>query len=1169
MNLSRKARRICTSKFFAALTLVAVLTSGRAYVMSAAEASYPEASVQQETKVSGVIVDTQGQPVPGASVIQKGTTNGIMSAVDGSFTIFVPGGATLQISCIGYTTIDVKSSPSMRVVLSEDNEFLDEVVVVGYGTQKKANLTGAVSTVDVAKTLEARPVADIGKALQGSVPGLTVLNSSGSIGGSPTITIRGLGTLSNDATSNPLIIVDGVAMEDISYLNPNDIENVSVLKDAASTSIYGSRAAFGVILITTKSAHKMDKVTVSYTSNFSFRTPTVLPEYPSAYEQMKAFKEAKDRVGATPELFGMVINDNYIEQARQWGERHGWQKAGYREVVLGDDLVIATENTYLTDANGNYILDSKGNKQLLQSAGQANYYADWDVAGIFYKKWTPAQTHNFALQGTTGRVSYYLSFGYDKEEGTARFAPEDLKKWNVMANLTSDVTDWLQLGARISYDKKNFSQPYSLGIGQGSLQYIWRWGSFFGPYGTLNGDDFRTIAYRKQSGYDVNRSNYFRVTGFGKIKFMEGLVLNMDYTYNVYDSDRRYSENKIYGINNWSSIASISGGVATVTPGWIKTYTAVGNNNSRNTSYAFNAYLDYTKTFGEAHNFHAMAGANAEEGEFYQSIAYRQGLLDMNLPEFGLATGTENTYNPDSSGWYWQPHHTHWGTAGFFARLNYDYKGIYLLELNGRYDGSSRFPENQHWAFFPSASAGYRFSEEAYFEPLKNIVSNGKFRASFGEIGNEAIGSNMFLSTISPVATGNVNWVGDSNTNKVSMFNAPTLVSDVLSWERIQTLDLGLDLGFLQDELTASFDWYQRNTLDMLAPAASMPATLGAAAPYQNNGTLRTRGWELSLDWHHLFGKDLMVYANASIGDFKSVITKWDNDAKVLNTKYAGMTYGDIWGFESDRLFTPEDFTGFKENGEPTGYAAGVPSQEALENGGFHYGVGDMKYKDLNGDGKIDGGAGTADDHGDLKVIGNIMPRYQYSFRLGASWKGFDVDAFFQGVGKRDVWTQSSMVYPCVRNADATIFANELDYWKGSWDGTKWTSTSGYDTHFARLWSGGNEKGTVTGIENGSKNFYPQSRYLTHMAYLRLKNLTIGYTLPRALTQKVNIEKVRVYFSGENLLTFDHVNGPFDPETGGQGAVNNVGGDGSITNSVFGRIDPFYSTYSFGIQITL
>lgn len=440
---------------------------------------------------------------------------------------------------------------------------------------------------------------------------------------------------------------------------------------------------------------------------------------------------------------------------------------------------------------------------------------------------------------------------------------------------------------------------------------------------------------------------------------------------------------------------------------------------------------------------------------------------------------------------------------------------------------------------------GYRFSEEAFFAPLKQVVSNGKFRASYGEIGNQAIGDNMFISTLSRKTAGTTYWL-DSSGNKVSAYNLPSLVSSTLKWERIQTLDLGLDLGLLNNEINVSFDWYQRTTKDMLAPSKVMPQVLGADAPKVNAGTLRTRGWELSIDWHHTF-KEVNVYANANIGDFKTVITKWDNDSKLLNENYSGKVYGDIWGFETDRLFTKDDF-----NADGS-YKEGIASQKGLEQNGFIYGPGDIKFKNLDGNDVIDGGKGTADDHGDLKVIGNTTPRYQYSFRLGGTWKGFDIDAFFQGVGKRDVWSTGAFVIPMSRGADA-IYDNQTDYW------TEENQNS--NAYYPRMWATNANKGTISVLEGGNHNFYPQSRYLVNMAYLRFKNLTIGYTLPQNLTRKAYIDKVRVYFSANNICELiNKSNAPVDHE------INSQETD-EPTNGTWGRIDPMYRTVSFGLQVT-
>ncbi|MFA6591853.1 MAG: TonB-dependent receptor [Bacteroidales bacterium] len=1118
MDRSKRIGKTCLRKSLAVISLATALicaTNVPTVYASGTENAGAASQQQSQKLISGTVIDASGQPVVGASIVEKGTTNGIMTDENGRFSIEVKTNSKLVVSFIGFTTQEILAANNLKIVLAVDNEFLDEVVVVGYGTQKKANLTGAVSTVDVGKTLENRPLANVGKALQGAVPGLTVLNTNGKINNSPSITIRGLGTLSNSATSNPLIVVDGVVMDDLSYVNPNDIENISVLKDAASTSIYGTRAAFGVLLITTKAAQKTDKVSITYSNNFGFETPTVLPNYPNGVEQVKALMETNSRAGLAAELFGMNFDDDYLKNITAWEERHNWKKSDYREMILGDDFDI-------------------------QENGKGNYYTDWDVQKIFFKKTTPTQTHNFAVQGTSGKTSYYMSFGYNKEEGTMRFGADQLKKWNVTSNITTNPTDWLQMGVRFNYSKKDYSTANN--IGQGAFQYLWRWPSFFGPYGTYNGEDFRPLSYRKQAGTDKYYYDYTRIGGFAKATILPGLTVNADYTYMVNEIENKYNSTKIYGYNNWSTITA---------PGYISTSTGVGESSTRDVSYAFNAYVDYNKTWKDAHHLHAMVGVNAEEGEMMYHDGYRKDLLDENLPEFNLATGDMTA----------EGSHTHWGTAGYFGRINYDYKGIYLLELNGRYDGSSKFPSDEHWAFFPSASAGYRFSEEPYFEPLRQYITAGKLRASFGEIGNEAIGSNRFVSTLTRRDDddyGSINWVGNG-TQKVTMYNLPDLVSSSLSWERIQTLDIGLDLSALKNELNLTFDWYQRNTLDMLAPAASLPAVLGDSAPYTNNGTLRTRGWELAIDWNHTFS-DVHVYANASIGDFKSKVTKWDNETKSLDSTYEGMTYGDIWGFETDRLFTPDDFAGYDENGKPTAYASGIADQTGLQQGSFVYGPGDIKFKDLDGSGVIDGGSGTANDHGDLKVIGNTQPRYQYSFRLGASWKGIDIDAFFQGVGKRDIWTRSAFTMPFFRGADA-IYSNEMDYWQGTFQNSSWTVTNA-DAKYPRLWPDNSGVGTVDGIAAGNHNYYPQSKFVSQMSYLRLKNLTVGYTLPQNITRKIYLEKVRVYFSGENLLeVINNCDAPFDPE------INS--GNGNLGYGVFGRIDPMYRTYSFGVQITL
>lgn len=1117
MNEDHKKRGLGNSKL---LTAVAIATlfigAGNVMANSAASGSINNVTEQQQQSqsISGVVVDASGISVIGASVVEKGTTNGTITDMDGQFKLNVKPGAMLQVSFVGYQTQTVKAERIMRIVLKEDSELLDEIVVVGYGTQKKANLTGAVSTVDVGKTLEARPQSDVSKALQGVVPGLSILNDNGKLNSKPTMSIRGTGTLSNSAKSDPLVVVDGVPMDDISFLNTQDIQNISVLKDAASTSIYGTRAAFGVILITTKSAKKTDKITINYTNNFSWDTPTILPNYPDVATQAGALREANTRAKLANELFGMYMNDEFIAKANDWKQRHGGKKAGYREMIPGDDFDLAAD-------------------------GSALYYADWDVVGIMFRDWKPAQSHNLSIQGTSGKTSYYLSMGYNHEEGVMTFNPDKLNKYNATMNITSDLTDWLQIGGRFNYSDKDYTTPNTR---RDTYTYMWRWGSFFGPYGTYKGVDMRNdIAYLKQAGEDKTNDSYTRMGAFLKATIIKGLTLNADYTFNIENTTTKSAGLPVVGWNSW--------GGKIVNPSTIEGAngnTWVYQNSVRDHSYALNVYANYAFTLGKKHNINAMIGANAEEGEYASHWSQRKGLLDNNLPEFNLATGDQTVGGT----------HNEWGTAGWFGRINYDYNGIWLLELNGRYDGSSKFPANSRWAFFPSGSVGYRISEEAYFAPIKTVVNNAKLRASFGEIGNQAVGSNMFISTVAKRTAANTHWLDGANL--VSGYDLPTLVSTTLKWERIQTLDIGADLGFLNNELNISFDWYQRTTKDMLAPSKALPEVLGAGAPKVNAGTLRTRGWELSIDWRHRFN-ELNVYANASIGDFKTVITQWDDDSMLLNSNYSGKVYGDIWGFETDRYFTKDDF-----NADGS-YKDGIASQKGLEEGNFVFGPGDIKFKDRDGklgkDGKpvIDGGSGTVDDHGDLKVIGNSTPRYQYGFRLGADWKGFDIDMFFQGIGKRDVWTQSAFVMPMMRGADA-IYENQVNYWS--------EENQNPNADFPRLYPGNAGKGAISVLENGCHNFYPQDKYLVNMAYLRFKNLTLGYTLPQLLTTKIYLSKVRVYFSANNLCELiNKSNAPVDPEVNSDEAAAD-GRTNTYGNGTWGRVDPLNRTISFGLQVT-
>ena len=1112
-------------KAYCLCAMLAALTAPWTTFTAAAKETKGTATVtemQEQNTITGVITDTQGEPITGASVAVVGKSVGAVSDINGRFTINVRPGAKLTISYVGYKTVTVAASESMKIELQEDAGQLTEVVVVGYGTQKKANLTGAVSTVDLSKTMAGRPQQDVAKALQGAVPGLSVISNNGDINGKPTLRIRGVGTLSNEAKSNPLIVVDGVPMDDISFLNTQDIESVSVLKDAASTSIYGTRAAFGVILIQTKGAKGTDRTTINYSNNFAWDGATFLPKFPDVPSQLRAALEGKANANNYEvELFGMYF-DKLLPLAEKWQQQNGG-KQGYREM-----------RQYVDDNNiGDYTIIDK----------TPYYYADWDINKIYYNNAAPAQSHALSVQGSSGKSNYYLSLGYDYKEGTMKIRPDKLNKYNASLAITTSPYDWLQMGARLNFTRRDFTTPDTY---NNVYQYIWRWGSFFLPSGSINGYDRRIMAMLKQAADKDVTTDYLRINTFVKANITEGLTFNTDFTYAIENMNSGSQDFSVYGLN-WGS----------VTPSYIvsKGSTNVWRDNSKQNTWTLNAYFNYEKTFATNHNLKVMLGLNAEKEKYTYFWGNRKGIIDERFPELNLASPIGQDLDAK---------HTHRASAGYFGRINYDYKDIYLLELNGRYDGSSRFPRHSHWAFFPSVSLGYRFSEEPYFKQLRHVVSNGKLRASFGEIGNEAVGDYMFESLITQVDRDDVHWVdgNQENANKLPMFNTPNLVEPILTWERIRTTDVGLDLGFLNNELSVGFDWYQRENTDMLAPSQVLPQVLGTDAPMANAGTLRTRGWELTLDWHHRFG-EFNVYANFNLADSKTVVTKWESKAKLLNQNYSGKTYGDIWGFETDRYFEESDFTGQNANGT-WNYANGIASQKGLEQGSFHYGPGDVKFKDLDGNGVIDGGEGTADNHGDLKVIGNFLPRYEYSFHLGGAWRGFDLDLFFQGVGKRHVWTVSSMNFPLMREADLAIYDHQLSYNRVIYkNGLK--DVERYEVNqankYPRLFPGNDPQGNISVIDAGTNNYYPQSRYLTDMSYLRLKNVTLGYTLPKELTRKAYIQKARIYLSASNLFLLYKGNDlPVDPEINA-GAGLKYGG--------WGRTAPITRTLSFGMQVTL
>lgn len=1097
--------------------------------MYAARAEKPSASnVYQQTRilVSGRILDSSGQPVPGASVIEKGTTNGVNTGIDGKFTISVKSGSSLEVSCIGYETVSVAASENLSVTLREDTQFLDEVVVVGFGTQKKVNMTGSVAAVDVDKAFGSKPITDVSKGLQGVVPGLSITYNSNDLNASPTMKIRGTGSINGDNT--PLILLDGVEVPDLSFVNPDNIKSISVLKDAASASIYGSRAAWGVVLITSKDGSAVkDKVSITYSNNFSWNQPIGLPKYITDKEGVLAQLEEgmlaqKNVDGSRIEAFGMYY-DTIGKGITTWFDKYSGNLSNpvYK---YGEDYEFVGGTPY-------YYRVSDPNKEIFKTSF--------------------SQTHNLSVTGNTGKTNYNIGLGYTMNDGTLKAAKKnDVKRYNLNLSTNTQVKNWLNIGTKVMYVEKEYEYPYGYSQSKGAtglLYYVMRFPAFF-PFGISDGSKLADGTYASDSAatgeglyfrhgnaYVANESicsskdQYLTLGGNVRINLAPGLSFYGDYTRGRYNYENR-SMRQPYYVANWSFPKK----AAVTTKDFLeRTYVSKITN-------TYNAYFDYLFDIQKQHNFAIKVGANAEDLRYDSQSVEVNGVQDVEHPTLNLTDGKNEGIVDESL--------RHRATAGFFGRINYNYKEKYLLELNGRYDGSSSFRTGKQWAFFSSASAGYRISEEKFWTNIKPYVPTLKVRASYGSVGNQALDS--WYPYISTMATETVSWIG-TDMNQVSTTTTPSAVNPDMTWEKIRTLDIGFDAGFFNNELNVTFDWYQRRNVGMLVAGNEIVRYAGiAVAPLENGGDMKTNGWELQIDYNHAFNKDFAIYGTFTLSDAKSEITKWNNTTGALNSWYKGKKLGEIWGFETDRYFNSSDVN-------PDGtLKTGTPDQSYLQNGSFRFGAGDIKYKDLNKDGKIDTGKGTIDDHGDLKRIGNQLPRYEYSLRVGAMLKGFDVEVLLQGVGKRDMWSTSSLFVPHAAGAQMNIFENQLDYW----------TESNQNARFPRPYING-AFGSLSGLpgNSGCNNFAPQTKYLNNLAYLRVKNFTVGYTLPQNLTRKIFVEKLRFYFSAQNLFTFDHIDGVMDPEcTGGSSKSYTNGMDMTMA----GRAMPFNRQWSCGLQIT-
>lgn len=1112
MNEERKRRGFAYSKCLTAMALATLfLGSGHAIASTTASSSYEVTEQMQAVTITGLVVDAKGEPIIGASVVEKGTTNGCITNIDGKFSLNVKSGSTLRVSYVGYQTLELKSSPSMKIVLKEDSELLQEVVVVGYGMQKKANLTGAVASVDVAKTIDSRPVTDIGRALQGAVPGLTITTNSGEIGGAPTVKIRGsIGSPNGDA--KPLILVDNVEISDISMVNPDDIESISVLKDAASASIYGARGAFGVLLITTKSKSKNDRLSVKYTNNFAWRTPTKKPEQLPGWQQADinlqgVINQTKGSQSFYNVVGNMRVDATHVQKMKDYWENYGYGDQFGREMELGRDFEFRDGGMFLIRT--------------------------WDWYDEYIKDWAPQQNHNLSINGGNGKTNYNIALGYLNQDGMMKINSDKYERYNANLSLNSELNKYVSIRTGVMFTRSNYDKPFNYGADlYDPMYYLYRWQPMM-PYGTFEGKEFRNaLTELKTAPTTTKELEYLRLTGGATIKPVKDLTIDIDLVYS--STENRYKKYGTPSLTGGYNIFTAQPSVESLRNSYgnylsAATYDYVYQENGRTQNLTGNFIATYSKRIGD-HDFKVMGGSNLEKSEYKYYWAQRKGLLDPAKPELNLATGEQTTSSE----------HTWWSVAGFFGRVNYSYKDRYMLELNGRYDGSSRFPAGHRFGFFPSMSAGYRITEEPFMQSLKPYLSTLKVRGSWGMIGNQDVGTDRFVSTLTAATD---SWIIDGK--QVLSTQKPTMVSSSLTWEKVSTLDLGLDSRFFDDALGVTFDWYNRTTSNILT-TANLPATLGASAPYENMGTIQTKGWELAVDYRHTFKNGLYFGVTASIADDKTEVTKWTNNTKIpsyasdgwwaTSAYKKGMILGDIWGLQFDRFLNENDFNADGSLKE------GLPNQKQVFPAGYKFAPGDVLYKDLDKNGEIVRQT-NVNEKGDLSVIGNALPRMQFGLNLDAAWKGFDMNLFFQGVGKRKLWAAGNQVLPGFTTGEP-FYKGAEDYW----------TPNNTDAFYPRPMD-------YQQAQNG--NYSVNDRYLLNMAYVRLKTLTVGYTLPKMWLAKFKVQSLRVYFTGENLFTIDSVKPDIDPEIGIRTA------DKKSDARNFGRSYPYQKAVSFGIQLSL
>lgn len=1065
----------------------------------------------QNVTVSGNVVSNEQEALIGVTVLEQGTTIGTVTDLDGNYSIKVSSSdATLVYSYIGFESqeVPIEGRTQIDVVLQPDMTNLEEVVVVGFGTQKKENITGATSFVKMDQILKDRPIVNPAQALQGVSAGLQVVSNSGQPGSTGTsLNIRGMTSINGGA---PLILVNNVPIDDINDINPRDIESVSVLKDAAASSIYGSRAAFGVVLITTKGAEKNQAMKFEYSTTNSLSQPMELVEK------------------ATTRQFVEALND--------WGEYDYF--AG--QVI---DTWLGYLDTYETDPGSlTYVKDPvSGNNYPIVVDPSGQYYPldDSDLVGDFLNDFGFTTIHNFTMSGGNERIAFRINAGYSMEDGVMVTDKDKYEKFTTNALVNADLTQRLKSSTQINFRSSLRSQPQAQYNQAVQLRMYDPTGhiDLMDPTGTLGLESSNILPFETPGNVvryaepGITNNDNLRIFQKLEYEFVEGLTLTGEYTF-----EKQFY--KFSRVEEQTGFASPFKFVENSTPEQRYENTRLYRSYSDDKYHGFNLYAKYKLTTGD-HNLNFLAGYNREKKVHTGFNVNRKTLISVDQPSLNLALGEfdggDNYYD--------------WAVMGYFGRINYNYADKYFLEVNGRYDGSSSFAEGDRFVFLPSASAGWNIANESFLESAEKL-SLLKLRASWGEIGNQLVrtnGSRDYYPYIAGYEAYNPYWIDRSLNMRYTSFNPAQLVSGGFTWERVQTSNVGIDFGFFNGRLDGSIDLYKRKTIGMLSAGIQLPATLGTEAPKQNIADLEVKGWELELGWNDRVGK-LNYGINFNLSNNSGEITKFLNEGMLINNYYVGQEIGEIWGYVTDGYYTVDDFVEGTLDAHLYGpdreLKDGVPY---IENAPTPL-PGDVKYKDLNGDGIINSGNNTLiteyDEEGnmvphtgpgDRKVIGNNSRKYQFGLNGYAEYNGFDFSFVLSGVGKRDLNLNSDVIWPFPSEFD-NIYEHQLDYW----------TPDNQDAFYPRIY--GNPEGNTN--SNYGRSRYTQTKYLSDGSYIRIQNITFGYTFPVQLLNKVGINRVRLFVAGDNLVTFDHLPKGLDPDQSANGAY------------------PFMRNYSVGLNLT-